>query len=96
MNGIVPPKCHTRHEALFFSGFMASHLPAEMTDADMEYWRNHPEGLAAILVGLKARLKMPAGEAIAPLHVASPLRATIPAPTLRSGRFGEPHMPLSG
>lgn len=96
MNGIVPPKCHTRHEALFFSGFMASLLPPKMTETEMAYWRNHPEGLAAILAGLVPPPNMPAGEAVAPLHVSSPPRATIPAPTLRSGEFGEPHMPLSG
>lgn len=64
------PKCHNKNEAQQFGGFLAQHLPAEMTDQQMEYWRNHPEGLEAVLAGLKSPPVSTGAQA--PLHVASP------------------------
>lgn len=63
-------KCHTRHAALMFAGIISQHLPAEMTFADMEAWRNDPEGLEAVLAGLKSPPVSTGAQA--PLHVASP------------------------
>jgi len=65
-------KCHTRHAALMFAGIISQHLPAEMTFADMEAWRNDPEGLEAVLAGLKSPPVSTGAQA--PLHVASPRR----------------------
>jgi len=52
-------------------GLLGQSLP-DMTEDEMEYWVQHPEGLPAVLAGLKPKLA-PAGDK-APLHVGTPPR----------------------
>lgn len=46
---------HPRDRAIF-TGFLGQHLPEDMTAEQMEHWKNHPEGLQAILAQLKSTL----------------------------------------
>src|SRR6185369_2024592 len=52
-------------------GLVGQSFP-DMTEGQMEWWIQHPEGLPAIVAGLKNAPTLPEGEATAPLHVGSP------------------------
>jgi len=59
-----------------FAGIIGQYLPAELTPEDMEAWRHDPEGLAAVLAGLKVPPKRREGIGMAPVHVGAPPRTT--------------------
>jgi hypothetical protein len=52
-------KCHTEAEAFEIGGFMAQHLPAGLTHADMLRLENDPARMEAFLAGLLPRPELP-------------------------------------